>query len=179
MKNIILISMISIAFISCKAQTIYDISTPSETVASSNNYYMKDINNYNDAFVGVWRWEDGSNSFEITLQEFEMYSDPISPNIYRDAIYGKYTYIENNIVVSETTSIGTFVDFKLYLVYKSPTVYSVVISDVVSNDYKGGTFTLLNANTAILELKDVPGIRLDNQTNGEFSLPTNVVMVKQ
>ncbi len=171
--------MIFIASISCKAQTIYDVSTPPEVRTNRSNYYMKDINNHNDAFVGVWRWEDGANSFEITLQEFEMYSDPISPNIYRDAIYGKYTYIENNVVISQTTSIGTFVDSKLYLVYKSPTIYSVVINDVVSNDYKGGTFTLLNANTAVLELKDVPGIRLDNQTNGEFSLPTNVIMVKQ
>ena len=179
MKNLLLIAIASFTLFNCKAQTIYNISTTPENRSVRDNYYMKDLNNYNDAFVGVWKWEDGLDSFEITLQEFEMYSYPISPNIYRDAIYGKYIYKENNIIISEVQTIETFANLKLSLSYSSPTIYGVVIQDVISNISLSGTFTLQTPNTAKLILRPRKGLLINDQSSGEFRLPNNIVFTKQ
>ena len=95
MKKITLLTFIFFNIIACKAQTIYDITTNPEDRTSRDNYYLKDINNYNDSFIGVWKWEDGLDSFEITLQEFERHSNPNTPNRFYDKIYGKYKYFMN------------------------------------------------------------------------------------
>ena len=72
MKNLLIIAF-TLIFISCKAQTVYNLDImPGDRV--SDNYYIKDINNQYDAIVGVWKWQQGNDSFEITLQKFTKYS---------------------------------------------------------------------------------------------------------
>lgn len=89
MKNIIIIILIGVCT-ACKAPAIYPLGT--YNIAESS-YYVKDIENHHDDIVGIWRWEEGNNSFEITLQEFEMYQDFFVATQYYDRIFGKYTYM--------------------------------------------------------------------------------------
>jgi len=177
MKKIGLLLFYMLA-LGCKSQTIYNITQPSEDRTISENYYIKDINNYNDAFVGTWRWENGNSMFEITFEEFEMYSDPLAPTIYRDDIYGKYKYIENGITIAEAPTVETFTNYKVSLGYSSPTTYSILIKDIISTIAKKGTLTLTSPNTAILELRDIGGVKVGFVPNGEFRLPTNITLTK-
>lgn len=175
MKNIILVVFI-IFTVSCKAQTVYPLGT-SDIVESS--FYVKDINNHHDDIIGVWRWENGNDSFEITLQEFEMYSDIITPNEYYDRIFGKYVYIENGETIAEVDTIQTFTNQKVSFIYKNPTEYIVFIRDIISDTYKSGEFILTSSTTATLTLRNSEGVKV-NYGNGEnFSLPTNITLIKQ
>ncbi len=177
MKNIILISFI-ISFISCKSQTIYNLGTTPENRVS-DNYYIKDIDNYHDGIVGTWKWQDGDSSFEITLQEFERYSESIAPNQYMDRVFGKYKYIENGITVAEVNEIGVFINFKLTLIFQTPTKYAIVIRDVVSSKGKVGEFILTSPTTAIMELWDSQGVKVGTETGIDFALPTSLTLTKQ
>ena len=164
---------------SCKSQlTIYNIDTPPEQRTVTDNYYYKDIDNHHDAIVGTWRWQNGDSFFEITLQEFEQYSTSISPNIFIDKIFGKYTYQENGQVIANIESIDTFVDFKLSLSYRTPTEYAVVIRDVISDTGKIGEFILTSSTTATLSLRNSGGVKVNYGNEQEWSLPTSVTLAK-
>lgn len=174
-----LIALIILFFYACKAQTIYGFDVEPEDM-NRDNYYVKDINNEHDAIVGTWRWESGNTSFEITLQEFEMYNYPDNSNRYRDAIFGKYKYIENGNVVAETTTIEPLPNFSLGFNYFTSTLYNVVIKDVVSLKSMVGEFEIISENTATLNLSRSEGVKLNHPGNNNipFSLPTSVTLTK-
>ncbi len=179
MKHILL-ALFIVSTLSCKAQlTVYNIDTPPENRTVTDNYYYKDIDNHHDAIVGVWRWEDGNTSFEMTLQEFEQYSYPISPNIYLDAVYGKYTYIENGQTIVNITEIETFVNLKLSLGFRSPTEYGVVIGDPTSETNKVGEFILTSPTTATMRLWDSEGVKINYGNGQPWALPTYFELTKQ
>lgn len=182
MKQSLTIFILVLSLYSCKAQTsIYNIGTPPEERTVVDNYYYKDINNEYTSVLGTWIWEDNNNTFEITFEKFEMYNYPNSVQQYWDAIFGKYKYTENNVVISEVTQIETFPDFKLHLSFVSPTEYDVFIKDVVSGKSKVGKLVLSTQdNTATLELKNPEGVKVDNAISfTPFSLPTSIILTKQ
>lgn len=179
MKSVLLL-LITLCVLSCKAQlTVYNIDTPPEQRTVTDNYYYKDIDNHHDAIVGVWSWEEGNNSFEMTLQEFEQYSDPITPNIYSDDIYGKYTYTENGETIIDLTEIQTFVNVKLALGFRSPTEYTVVIKDPISDTNKIGEFILTSPTTATMRLWNSEGVKINYGNGQPWALPTYFELVKQ
>lgn len=175
----ILFTVLILTTISCRAQlTIYNIDTPPTERTVTDNYYYKDINNHHDAVVGIWRWENGNNSFELTLQEFEQYSDPLSPNIYSDDIYGKYTYIENGQTIVNIQEIGTFTSLKFSLGFVNPTEYNVVIKDPVSDTNKVGTFEITSPTTAVMKLWNSEGVKINYGNGQPWSLPTYFELTK-
>lgn len=181
MKNIFMTITILLTAYSCRAQlTVYDISTEPEQVTVTKNYYYKDINNHNDTFVGTWRWEVGNSSFELVLQEFEMYSDPITSrtNIYIDKLFGKYKYIANGQTVADVQTIGTFAETTVAVCFSTPTVFTIVLRDVVSATYKVGTLTLIAPGTATMELHDSGGIKLNYGNGLPWALPTTLTLTK-
>tara|TARA_R110002124_G_scaffold86007_1_gene222813 strand:+ start:1676 stop:2290 length:615 start_codon:yes stop_codon:yes gene_type:complete len=186
MKNIPLILIFVATFYSCKAQTIYPLGTQPEQI-EGNNYYLKDIQNINDNFVGTWLWESGNSSFELTLQEFEQYSYPNNSTQYWDAIFGKYKYIEDGSIISETDEIFDTTDRPLPRViahYKTQNIIWISVSDIVSKEYKVGEIVLNDDGTATMTLQDsigTSGVRTPNDpppsTLG-FQLPTNITLTK-
>ena len=178
MKNITIILMILFTSIGCKAQQIVPLGTSYESI-ENRNFYIKDINNHHDAIVGIWRWEDGNNYFEITLQEFEMFNYPPSLQQFRDEIFGKYTYAENGVETISINDISTSPNAVVSLSFTSPTSYFIIVSDVSTGAYKVGEFTLLNDNTATMELRTSEGIKVDYVGSENFSLPTNITLIKQ
>lgn len=177
MKYIItLIAIFSI--VSCKSQTIYNLSTASDI--KGENYYVKDIDNHYDAVVGTWKWEQGNSSFTITFQEFEKYNFPDFSTIYYDEIFGKYTYIKDRIIIAEVPLISGFPDFAINLSYKTPTKYSAFIRDISTNKSKTGEFILTSPTTATLKLWGTQGLTIIAPNNTqEFALPTNIILTKQ
>ncbi len=178
MKNIIIILAILFITVACKAQQIVPLGTSYESI-ENRNFYIKDIDNHHDAIVGVWKWEDGDNSFEITLQEFEMFNYPPSLQQFRDEIFGKYTYIENGVQIAFVSEINVTPDAVLYVNYLSPTSYDVIMVDVSTGAYKVGEFVLLDDNTATLSLRASEGIKIDYVGSENFSLPTDITLIKQ
>lgn len=169
----------STCFLSCKAQTIYGLgSSPEQRV--SNNFYIKDLNNDYDAILGLWKSESISDSFEITLQKFEMNSYPASSTQYHDRVFGKYKYVQNGNVIAEVPNITSSPNAFLSFQFNSPTEYYVVIKDIVSNRAYSGLFILTSSTTATLELEPTKGIKVYNGTPPpDFALPTMVTFTKQ
>lgn len=182
MKQILTIFTLLLSLYSCKAQTsIYNIGSAPEERTVVDNYYYKDINNQLAPVLGTWIWQDNNSTLEITFEKFEMYNYPNSVQQYWDAIFGKYKYSENNVIISEVTQIETFPDFKLHLSFVSSTEYDVFIRDIVSGKSKIGKLVLSTQdNTATLELSDPQGVKVGNTISfTPFSLPTSVILTKQ
>ena len=184
MKTIITTLILTVSFISCKAQTVYNLNNLPEDVPF-NNVYLKDVENHFDALVGVWKWEQGNNSFEVTLQKFEKYKWPAFSTSYDDIIFGKYTYIENGNVLSEVTSIETFPNVKLVMQFQSPTEYTIRILDVASDKSLGGTFVINSNGTATFNLDTTRPSSggyyhpSNPPSSVLFSLPANATLIKQ
>ena len=133
----------TVFMVSCDVQKQYWIGSPN---IHGRNYYVKDVLNHHDDIIGIWKWQSKNDSFELTLKEFEYYSDPLQPKHYRDRIYGKYKYIEKGRVKSEVNEIGTFLDFSVAFYFIIPSQYSVIIRDEYSGLSKSADFKILEDN---------------------------------
>lgn len=178
MKNTLLnLSILFFALTSCKAQEIFPLGS---TVLDlpKNNYYVKDTNNVMPDLVGTWVFEDGSKTFELILNLFEMQSDPIQDNAFYDRIHGRYIYRDNVTILAEVLDIDPTLNSDVTLHYDNPSEYSVVIKDVVSGKVKVGKFILTSATTATMELSYSEGIVVGGSLE-EWVLPSSFTFVKQ
>lgn len=94
MKNIV-IALILITSLSCKAQSPI-IAITDKTQPNITNAYYKDINNIMDDFVGTWSYVNGNTNFTIELKKVEAY---YNNTYYRDRLVGEYKYIDNGVEV--------------------------------------------------------------------------------
>ncbi len=174
----ILVVSASLFIMSCARTVIYPLGThPMDRI--SDNYYIKDTNNHHDDIVGTWFWESGETSFELVLEEFEMDSDFLQPTTFVDRVFGRYSYIVDGSVISQINSIAGLPNFKVALIFDTPTKYNVIIHDVVSERSKVGEFILTSSNSATLNLWDSNGIKINHGNGQDFALPTNLVLTKQ
>ena len=177
MKNFLIIILASITC-TLAAQEIFPLGT-SVLDWPDNNYYAKDINNDLTQLEGEWLWTDGSSSFEITFEKFEMVSHPIKSNTFYDALNGKYKYINNGVIISETTTITAGMDNDFSLYYESPTAYGLVIKDAASNRVRIGKFILTSPTEAEVSFYTSEGVKIYTNYTGEWSLPTEMTLTKQ
>tara|TARA_R110002124_G_scaffold285115_3_gene463275 strand:+ start:1675 stop:2235 length:561 start_codon:yes stop_codon:yes gene_type:complete len=184
MKNILSIAFIIISFYSCKAQTIYPLGTQPEEI-QGDDYYIKDTQNVYDSIEGIWLWEVGTSSFELTLEGFEMVSLSEESTQYRDVVFGKYKYIVNGNTIAEVNNIPNIQSSfpKVAISYKSATVFRIQITDILSEKYKIGEFVLNDNGTATISLEDPIGTNglyfPDNPPTGlDFQLPINIILTK-
>ena len=99
MKKYIIILILGIQFLNCKAQSpIVPIQTRGEHGAGT---YYKDVNNYLDPFVGTWKYTNGSTSLKFVIQKIIMAH---TGNEYNDLLIGQYEYIENGVIKTSTLS---------------------------------------------------------------------------
>ena len=180
MKKINIIIIFIITLMGCKAQTVtYNLTTVASENITTDNYYIKDIDNHHDAIVGVWKWENGNDSFEMTLQEFEMENYTPSLTQYYDNIYGKYKYIKNGVVITDINTIQKFPNFNVTFSFRSPTEYYILIRDLVSQTSKRGTFVLTSPTTAMVNLEPLPGVKVDYGNGQPWALPNSFTFIKQ
>lgn len=92
-KIVILIALITLSF-SCNAQ-VFDLY---ETLSSETppNGYRKDINNFQNQFIGTWVYQNGQEYLEVKFIKKEMFWRPAPTQFYEDFLVGEYKYIDNN-----------------------------------------------------------------------------------
>lgn len=92
-KIVILIGFVTFS-IACKAQILDLYETlPSETPP---NAYRKDINNFQNQFVGTWVYQNGQEYLEVQFLKKEMFWRPAPTQFYQDFLVGEYKYIDSN-----------------------------------------------------------------------------------
>ena len=105
MKNTVILLFLALGFISCKAQNIIVPIGSGDDYELNSNYYLKDVNNEFDKFVGEWKYENGLNTFVIKLKKEEHYQ--ISDNSdYEDLLVGEYKYISTMKIYSLNLSVS-------------------------------------------------------------------------
>jgi hypothetical protein len=180
MKNVLTLITLLVFYISCSAQhTIVDVSNK---IDWTTNTYLKDTNNHFEDVLGNWKWEEGNSSFEIEFTKITNYNYE-GINMAIDFILGRYKYIEDGVVVSDISNNNSYtpLDFRATLVFVNPTEYTFIIHDDVSDKTKKGPFTLSTnglETIATFSLRDPEGT-VTYPTNIEFSLPTQLTLIKQ
>ncbi len=100
MIYIYIITVLLISF-SCKAQQHVVGIYSNEDFKTNSNYYLKDLDNDFDKFLGTWKWEDGNTSLTFTLnKEIKYQLDATS--MYKDMLVGEYRYVENGVEKANT-----------------------------------------------------------------------------
>lgn len=83
--------------LACKAQELNIYETlPSETPP---NAYRKDIDNFQNQFVGTWIFQNGQEYLEVRFIKKEMMWRPEPTQFYEDVLVGEYKYIDSNGII--------------------------------------------------------------------------------
>ena len=106
-KNIMKNILFTIPFIlftsTLLSQTIVDMAGERlSTYRKNGAYYIKDINNYMQPYLGTWTYTDGNNEFRITLTKVAMHHDTDTDyniDYYIDGLRIQYKKYENGVVV--------------------------------------------------------------------------------
>lgn len=109
--NILQIAFTILLFnIQCKSQ-IHIINMAGDNIAyphgylSNGEYYIKDINNNLDNFVGTWEYINGNEKFQIILTKkikHHNFSPLAKLNYYKDGLLVQYKKYNNNLLVFES-----------------------------------------------------------------------------
>ena len=193
MKKYIILSVLIITSISCKAQTTYSLSNYDTSVLKNNNY-IKDFDGILDKFVGTWKWIDSTNPNTYLVVQFvkvEHWNASNTRVFYKDLLLGNYKYVVNGVEVTNTLN------------YNSNDIYSnshpVIISSVEKSPYKDLSISMrdvlkhktCSAGFEILNLTASPLSAHWKMTNNEhfdyggdhqpeeFSIPSDVILIKQ
>jgi hypothetical protein len=180
MKKIIINVFLILGLLSCKAQSVYPLDVEPEDIHPNLfGSYVKDIDNHYNDIVGLWKWEDGADFFELNLEKFTKYSNAGAPRRYRDKIFGKYKYVQAGATVAELTDITPPL-IRMSLHYHTPTEYSVFIEDVSTGAYKVGLLTITSPNHATIDLWDSRGLKYVDDINNipVFTLPTHLELIR-
>jgi len=123
MKKVTII-LIAFSFLYCEAQTPVIDRYDNTNYREIPNAYYKDINNFQNLFVGTWLYVNGTTSLKVKFRKREMiYS--MNGNIpdYEDWLVGEYQYIENgvekvNTLANLTTNYASMSQHKLFSITK-------------------------------------------------------------
>ncbi|MDI1315777.1 DUF6705 family protein [Flavobacterium sp.] len=99
MKKIFQITLILLFSISCKAQNpILPLYGNSSNYGNTEGAYYKDIDGFQNQFLGTWLYTHGSTSLKMTFIAKNMVHSTVgSKNYYTDYIVGEYQYIQNGV----------------------------------------------------------------------------------
>lgn len=144
------------------------------------DFYLKDINGVLDKFVGVWKYEAGTDIFEIT---FYKRIKKFTGFYYEDSLVSNFKYIKDGIIIFDTygstTSVtcihgNNFEDSsnlnKINLYLKEPNLPIRVKNRRINLTYSK---PLLDVTTLTWEALPV----ITNP--GTYKIPENMVLVKQ
>lgn len=105
-KIIIIVTILSLTIISCKAQHIIPIEdtykykgTEGGLLGDNNYVYVKDVNNILPKFIGTWKGIYNSKNFEFRISKI------ITDNgeVKKDRLLMRYKIINNNGAIIENT----------------------------------------------------------------------------
>lgn len=105
LKNTLLITLLTVSFFICKAQSIIKPMGTGEFCENNPDCYEKDTNNEFDKFAGTWKYQNGTSEITIKLKKEEHYQVSEDSN-YQDLLVGEYQYIEDGV-----EKVNTLQDF--------------------------------------------------------------------
>lgn len=99
MKNILLITITILTFLSCKAQQpVIALFNGSDYLETENAYY-KDTDGDLAKLIGTWQYTNGNESLKIILKmKSQNLTEFTTPNFscYEDILYGEFKYSNQN-----------------------------------------------------------------------------------
>lgn len=191
MKKIILTLAILITPLSnLPAQTkIVDVSSGEIVVDAPIGTYIKDIYNTFAPFLGTWKYENGNEIFIVKLEKVTKlyYSEYHN---YKDFIKGNYSYTQDGGVTYITNTIETNVlinDANINSFYspspRSSEILKGVFKDELYQKSCDAIFKFLTGSTTQMTInlknKSRGYILPETPPNPNFSIPNNVVLIKQ
>jgi len=92
----------SLSFISSKSQTIFPVYEIG-SADKKNNFYYKDIDEFQNQFVGTWVLNEGPTYLKITFKKKPAFLESRSDiSYYEDYLIGEYDYKINGTTVVNT-----------------------------------------------------------------------------
>ena len=199
MKNIGLILLTTLALmLSCKAQEIVNLNTFND--GNNEGKYFKDLNNNFTPYLGVWEWQNGNQTFRVTLWKVEMeeHENGNRPSYYIDIIQGHYNMvqqgqpgspIEETVYTSQKKIGNTITDwFPVIRVYAydnnqcGGTVYDNSAEGYPNYPMgiRGGLkLNLIQGIPLQMEWKvTLPEGMYGNDQPTEFNIPTDIILTK-
>lgn len=179
-----LIFLISFS-ISCKSQTVVDIS---DVQPDHTGIYYKDLYGVYNPYLGTWENTTGNITFRLTLYKKEKVAFGYQTKYYKDKIYGKFLIIENAGEIDEVIICNSDnfepkeqYPYNIIIATANTTLCGGTIEDpcAIVPSFKPSltgefNFTLINSNTALWKLR-LNGIHLSGLS---FSIPTDATMTK-
>ena len=194
MKKYIILSILIITSISCKAQQTYSLTYNGNINIYQNNNHVKDFDGILDKFIGTWKWTDSTNPNTYLVVQFikvEDWNPSGINNFYEDKILGNYKYVINGVEITNTLNYNSNDVYSnnfpaiLSNVAKSPFKdLNISMRDVLKHKTCSASFEILNLTATPLsahwkmrnnEHFDHGG---DHQPE-EFSIPSDVILIKQ
>jgi hypothetical protein len=94
MKKIIIILLFIVSNYSIAQSPVLNIHT---TYQDIENAYYKDIDNFQNQFVGTWVYTDGTKTIRFRFIKKEMFYFQSVKSYYIDVLLGEMQYIENGV----------------------------------------------------------------------------------
>ncbi|WP_298511377.1 DUF6705 family protein [uncultured Kordia sp.] len=197
MKHTIYILFTLLCSYQLTAQTVIDIAGERESKYYKNgDFYMKDIQNLFQPYLGTWKYIDGNKEFRITLTKITMYHEidaDSNTDYYTDGISVRYQKYENGLMIYQSPidsypdgSIKEFGKLRLGLVdYQR--IYKNTVLNVSRNAVHAAHLNLIpnNAGNYNLHLKlytEKTGLGLEYEPvttgNPYHSTPSDIIMTK-
>lgn len=189
MKNIFLILNLLFSTFSIFAQII-DIDSGITVIDAPSGAYVKDINNTFTPFLGTWKYQNGNEILIIKLEKVSQYYYPEYGN-YEDFIKGNYSYTLDNgftyiiDTISENLSNNNPNDNPMYSSGPSSNSQDTFsFYDVLYNKPNcTAKFTFISGSSTQLKMELINNfqgyISPDSPTNPNFSIPNNIILIKQ
>ncbi len=103
---------------SCTAQTpIVNIYNDPNYQSKISNAYYKDLDNFQNQFVGTWIFESGLEKLEIRFRKREMMFSPGGVEYYEDVLVGEYKYTNADGVEKVNSLLNLNVNHLSYFDY--------------------------------------------------------------
>ncbi|HNU59092.1 MAG TPA: hypothetical protein PKI08_03960 [Aquaticitalea sp.] len=184
--------------LSCKAQEIVDLNTWNE--GNNEGKYFKDLNNNFTPYLGVWEWQNGNQTFRVTLWKVEMeeYENGNRPSYYVDNIQGHYEMvqqgqpggsIEETVYTSQKKIGNSITDWFPVIgvyAYDNNQCGGIVYDNSVEGypnypmGIRGGLkLNLIQGTPLQMEWKvTLPEGMYGNDQPTEFNIPTDIILTK-
>ena len=179
-------------FLICKAQQIVDMSANEniDDLFQNGTYYIKDVNNYLDAFTGTWKYQyDTDKEFRLTLTKFEMFhelDDEFNYNYYTDGLNISYQLYENDVLTyqSPTDNGGGSAEdsknvFMMFLDYgRLEAPFNLYLSLVTELDSQGGQQQEPKLKFKLSKWEAQNPYHTQHPDEPYFSVPNDILMTK-
>lgn len=167
------------------SQTIIDMASDRENKHRENgDYYIKDINNFRDLYVGTWRYVNGNEEFRITLTKVEKHRvifEDFNIDYYRDGMNLTYQKFNNGVLIFNTGNkyfpSGLIEEFgKLRMSFQDHERYSEVFPLKLTLIPQSNGSYKMNFKLDMFERRNQ--YVEDNPGASFFSVPNDIIMTK-